>query len=246
MKNRRITSGVMIALSVAGVWAAAVYATRAVAATSPSSAFSSTDRFRFHEELVKAQKSVWDFQSRMNSTGVPADTRDLFHKWARLIYEDSLRVGINRLPAGDPLAKELGAALLTDGEPRSEMVLKANLGPIPSSRITTLLARVADLQGHHDSPWTGWVASEFEWLFKKAKQRSDGFYMSEMKDLLVSQEPLEKKIDFVMRFVAIGDARMADYPREYFDELLKTQSLESNQRVKIQALLNEINKLMGK
>ncbi|MBK9695017.1 MAG: hypothetical protein IPO76_06445 [Elusimicrobia bacterium] len=234
----------IIALSVAGVWAAAVYATGAVAATSPSSAFSPTDRFRFHEELVRAEKSVWNFKSSRHLAGVPPNTGDLFHKWARLIYEDSLRVGIDRLPAGDPLAKELGAALLTDGEPRSEMVLKANLGPIPSSRITILLARVAELQGQPSIPEAEWMASEFEWLFKKAKQRSDGFYMSEMKDLLVSQEPLEKKIDFVMRFVAIGDARMADYPREYFDELLKTQSLESNQRVKIQALLNEINKLM--
>lgn len=217
-------------------------ASAAVSSNAPSVP-DAADRFRHHAELVQARQAVWGFEEQLRAAGVPADAPDRFRAWARLLYRDSLRVGIARLPAADPAAAELLAALSADTDPRIEMVRKADLGPIPEARTTNLLVQVAALTGAPGLPETRWLVAEFAHLFSKAKQRSDSHYMSEMKKRLPSSAPVAQKLEYVRPFVEIGDVAMAEYPREYFEQLLQEPGLNPDDRVKVEELLAAIRQL---
>lgn len=205
-----------------------------------TTAAAEADRFHHHAELVKMRAAVWDYQQRMRSVGVPADTQDLFDDWAMILYRDSLRVGMARLPAADPAAAELLAALRADTAPQIDMIQKANLGPVPEGRTTNLLVQVAALTGSPGLPEAQWMAAEFAYLFSKAKQRSDSFYMSEMKAMLNSLAPIAEKIALVAPFAEIGDRTLAEYPQEYFEGLLQDPGLDVSDRVNVQGLLDAI------
>lgn len=201
------------------------------------------DLFKHHAGLVVARQAVWDYQERVKSAGVPVETSDLFREWAMVLYRDSLQVGLGKLPATDPAAQELAIALRTDTVPRIAMIQMAELGAIPASRTTNLLSKIAALQGVPGLPEAQWMAAEFEHLFKKAKQRSDSYYMSEMKKLLNSQAPVEEKMAYVDQFVEIDDVTLAEYPREYFEQLLQENTLNPDQRVNVQDLLQRISQM---
>jgi hypothetical protein len=221
-----------------GGGASAAAPANATKATTPEE-----ERFRHHETLVKMRQAVWDYQQQLRSAGVPADTQNLFNEWAMVLYRDSLRVGIDRRRANDPLAQDMSAALRADARPQIDMIQKADLGEIPEARTTNLLVKVATLSALPELPEAQWMASEFDHLFKKAKQRSDSFYMSEMKDVLNSQAPIEQKTGYVERFIVIRDVTLSAYPQEYFEQLLQGTTLDPNQRVKVQGLLEAIRQM---
>ena len=201
-------------------------------------------RFQHDAALVKARHDVWAFRQRLKTEDVPSETRDLFQKWAMELYRDGLIYGMGELPANDPVAGELAAALRTDTEPRLEMIQKSGMPPVSISRTCDLLAKIAALQGNPGRPEMLWMTLEFEHLLKKAKQRSDSYYMSVMKDLLKdSQAPLEDKIEYTEQFIEIRDLAMAEYPREYFEELLQETTLNPEQRLKVQNLLQKISEM---
>ena len=201
-------------------------------------------RFQHAATLVKARHDVWAFRQRLKTEDVPPETRDLFRQWAMDLYRDSLIYGMGELPVNDPVAGELAAALRTDTTPQPERIQKSGVPPDSISRTSNLLAKIAALQGNPSRPETLWMMLEFEHLFKKAKQRSDTHFMSVMKDLLKdSQAPLEDKIEFTERFIEIRDLAMAEYPREYFEELMQETTLNPDQRVKVQDLLQKISEM---
>lgn len=201
-------------------------------------------RFKHAATLVKVRQDVWEYRQRLKTEDVPAETRDLFRGWAMELYRDSLIFGMGELPANDPVVQELDAAFHTDAEPRLAMIQKSGLEPMSVSRTSDLLSKVAALPGNPGRPEALGMAQEFEHLFKKAKQRSDSDYMSEMKDLLIDpQASVDEKVEFVERFVEIRDLAMAEYSREYFQELLQEPGLDQNQLVKVQDLLRKISQM---
>lgn len=201
-------------------------------------------RFQHTAALVKARHDVWEYRQHLKTNEVPAETRDLSRQWAMELYRDSLIYGMGKLPENDSVAQELATAFRTDSEPRPEMIQKSGLEPVSISRTCDLLAKIAALQGNPGRPEMLWMTLEFEHLFKKAKQRSDTHFMSVMKDLLKdSQAPLEDKIEYTERFIEIRDLAMAEYPREYFEEFLQETTLNQDQRVKVQNLLQKISEM---
>ena len=201
-------------------------------------------RFQHDAALVKARHDAWEYRQRLKTNEVPDETRDFFRNWAMDLYRDSLIFGMGELPENDTVAGELKAALHADTEPRLALIQKSGLEPVSISRTTNLLAKIAALQGDPESSEVLWTTLEFEHLLKKAKQRSDTHFMSVMKDLLKNpQATVEEKIEFVERFVEIRDLAMAEYPREYFEELLQETTLNQDQRVKVQELLQEVSQM---
>ena len=201
-------------------------------------------RFQHDAALVKARHDAWEYRQRLKTNEVPDETRDFFRNWAMDLYRDSLIFGMGELPENDTVAGELKAALHADTEPRLALIQKSGLEPVSISRTTNLLAKIAALQGDPESSEVLWTTLEFEHLLKKAKQRSDTHFMSVMKDLLKDpQATVEEKIEFVERFVEIRDLAMAEYPREYFEELLQETTLNQDQRVKVQELLQEVSQM---
>jgi hypothetical protein len=210
----------------------------------PAAAMFDEERIAFHEELVKAREEIEEYRTRVMAGTIPDGTIDSLRAWALLLYRDSLRVGVGRRPAGDPVARELAEALRTDAAPRIETIQKAGLGTIPETRTTELLSKVAGLNAVPGLDEARWMATEFEHLFKKAKQRSDSHYMSEMKTLMDrSQASVNRKIEYVDRFVRMRDVTLAEYPREYFEQLLQKPALERADQVNVEALLGRIGSL---
>ncbi len=201
-------------------------------------------RFIHHTNLVAVQSALRLYREAIKTGEVPPETPALFREWAMVLYRDSLMVGMNKLPSGDPVAQEFADALANDTEPRVEMVVKAELGMIPEGRTTNVLQKVAALTGIPSTPDTSWMLSEFEHLVKKAKQRSDSHYMSEMKKQLPDPAvSIEVKVDSVQPFVAIGDVVLAEYPQEYFQQVLQEPALTPSSRQRINDLLAAISEV---
>ena len=202
---------------------------------------SDADRFEHHVALMRAQQAARALRPRLPEPGGAAEARERFQEWALLLYRDSLRLGIVRRPPGDPVALELAAALRDDQAPRIDMVRKAELGPIPEARTTNLLSRAQALSGAPVLPEAEWMLEEFNHLLKKAKQRSDTFYMSEMKtQFALATTTVEAKLAITERFLAAGDVAMAEYPREHFDVLLQGNTLNPDLQNKVRDLLRRI------
>jgi hypothetical protein len=208
------------------------------------------EEFRFKEnaDLIVLQKELFDFQNSLRVSKIPPDdTSVVFKRWAMALYRDSLLLGILRVDSDDPVLPELFVAYNQDSNPNIELLKKCKLGDGPEQSIVKLLSQVQNLSGNITYVDASSINEGFSSQFKNAKDRLNTHYMSLMKDLFRNkQATLEAKIEYVSRFITINDVTMAEYPVEYFQELLKSSELSSTQADSVKRLLEDISKLRTK
>ncbi len=203
--------------------------------------------FQNNADLVTLRQEVHDYGKSLRTGDITSGPVVLFNKWAMALYRDCLLYGISNSDPADPVLPELYAAYNKDPKPRPDLIRKCKLGDAPVAASIELLTRVQGLSGDAALSDALSIVEAFKARFKHAKKRSDTYFMSRMKDLLENKQlPLEEKIDYTRRFVAVRDISLAEYPREYFEELLKSSSLSGAQTENINKLLKDINQLRNK
>ena len=204
-------------------------------------------RFQHLTEIIvslQESRNLWIAMTpkTRNDTGVvPPGTAALFHKWAKLIYKDSLLYAIARADTTGPVHSELISEYNADHGPDIALMEKYGLG-IPQDTTIAFLTKILDASGNYDFVTAQNIEMQAADLLKHANQRSSSHYMSNMKDMLMNKNiAIELKVEYTRRFIGIYDAEMAKYPIEYFDQELRDPSLSPAQIKSISDLLTEIN-----
>lgn len=199
--------------------------------------------FTHHANLLQVRREIHLYWQELKTNGIPPHSMSWFQKWAMDLYRASLVYGLLTQPA-NVARSTLYAALLSDTAPRVEMLKQAALPDVTFSRTTNLLSRVTSFSAHSERSEAGWIALEFGHLFAKAKQRSDGIFMTWIRDrMLDPQVSLEEKIALAQRFVDIGDTDLVDLTAPFFRYVRSHENLTQGQQGEVDRLLARIEKM---
>lgn len=197
--------------------------------------------FEHNADLILARMELRNLWTVLKTNDAPVLASTLYRKWSQVLGRDLLIRSWDELPASDPRKATIETALLSGRTFRADEIRALGASVSPDDREWNLLLKAESQTLSASRAETLWMATEYQHVLKKAKQRMESLWLAEIKGRI--EDPaatLDEKLELSRAFLAAGDTDMAKYPLEHFRELLRRGALTPGERQKVEALVADL------